>query len=360
MGMAARIGDMTVHGGSVVVGLPTVLIGGMPAARLGDMHVCPMVTPGVPPIPHVGGPILLGSVGVLIGGMPAARQGDMALCVGPPDSIAMGCPTVMIGEISAGGGGGGGGGGGSGGSGSATKGAITSAALAAIEFEATEIESHFLDVKFIDKGKKPIAGYKYVMKDPEGRIQSGMLGGEIKRKGVSEGDFEITLSGIVDARWSVEEADVGDTVKVQVKTVGVEDGSKADILIFVRDGNYTDHLLATLESKISGDALEEDFLLNVDEKFLSICGQKSKNTKYSQPFFFYKINIADLTEQSALLMYKDHVEIKLKDDDGNAVGNIKYEAHLPSGEIREGTLDDQGEAKIENTSPGKIKVKFTN
>lgn len=94
---AARMGDMTAHGGSIVVGLPTVLIGGQPAARLGDMHVCPMVTPGVPPVPHVGGPITLGSATVLIGGQPAARMGDMATCVGPPDTIALGCPTVLIG-----------------------------------------------------------------------------------------------------------------------------------------------------------------------------------------------------------------------------------------------------------------------
>ena len=94
---AARMGDMTAHGGSIVVGFPTVLIGGQPAARLGDMHVCPMVTPGLPPIPHVGGPITLGSATVLIGGQPAARMGDMATCVGPPDTIALGCPTVLIG-----------------------------------------------------------------------------------------------------------------------------------------------------------------------------------------------------------------------------------------------------------------------
>ena len=69
-----------------------------PAARIGDMHVCPMVTPGVPPIPHVGGPILPpGAVTVLIGGMPAARVGDMATCVGPPDVIALGAFTVLIG-----------------------------------------------------------------------------------------------------------------------------------------------------------------------------------------------------------------------------------------------------------------------
>ena len=94
---AARMGDPTAHGGTIVLGFPTVLIGGQPAARISDMHVCPMVTPGVPPIPHVGGPITLGSGTVLIGNMPAARVGDMATCVGPPDTIVMGCPTVLIG-----------------------------------------------------------------------------------------------------------------------------------------------------------------------------------------------------------------------------------------------------------------------
>src|ERR1043165_1386694 len=70
-----------------------------PAARVGDMHVCPMVT-GL--VPHVGGPILPpGCPTVLIGMMPAARVGDMAVCVGPPDVIAMGSPTVMIGGMMA-------------------------------------------------------------------------------------------------------------------------------------------------------------------------------------------------------------------------------------------------------------------
>jgi uncharacterized Zn-binding protein involved in type VI secretion len=69
-----------------------------PAARISDMHVCPMVTPGVPPIPHVGGPILPpGGVTVLVGGLPAARVGDMCVCVGPPDVIVKGSMTVLLG-----------------------------------------------------------------------------------------------------------------------------------------------------------------------------------------------------------------------------------------------------------------------
>jgi uncharacterized Zn-binding protein involved in type VI secretion len=69
-----------------------------PAARLTDMHVCPMVTPGVPPIPHVGGPITgPGMPTVLVANMPAATVGDQAVCVGPPDPIVMGSVTVLIG-----------------------------------------------------------------------------------------------------------------------------------------------------------------------------------------------------------------------------------------------------------------------
>lgn len=71
---------------------------GKPAARISDMHTCPMVTPGLPPIPHVGGPIVgPGCPTVLIGGMPAAVMGDMCTCVGPPDTIILGSTGVMIG-----------------------------------------------------------------------------------------------------------------------------------------------------------------------------------------------------------------------------------------------------------------------
>lgn len=66
-----------------------------PAARMTDMHVCPMFDG---PKPHVGGPIILGNPTVIIGGMMAACVGDMVTCVGPPDSIAIGSPTVMIGN----------------------------------------------------------------------------------------------------------------------------------------------------------------------------------------------------------------------------------------------------------------------
>jgi uncharacterized Zn-binding protein involved in type VI secretion len=65
-----------------------------PAARLTDMHVCPMTTG---PVPHVGGPITgPGAPTVLIGKLPAAVMGDLATCVGPPDTLILGSPKVLI------------------------------------------------------------------------------------------------------------------------------------------------------------------------------------------------------------------------------------------------------------------------
>lgn len=93
---AARVADLTSHGTPLGPGpgSPTVLIGGMPAWRVGsDFHTCPLVTALVP---HVGGVVAMGSMTVLIEGFPAARMGDMVMEVGPPNAIAMGCPTVMI------------------------------------------------------------------------------------------------------------------------------------------------------------------------------------------------------------------------------------------------------------------------
>ncbi|MFN0085515.1 MAG: PAAR domain-containing protein [Blastocatellia bacterium] len=97
MPMAARLGDLTSHGTPLApgVGSVNVLIGGKPAWRaVADFHACPLVT-GL--VPHVGGVVAIGSVTVLINNLPAARQGDQVVEVGPPNAIALGEPTVMIG-----------------------------------------------------------------------------------------------------------------------------------------------------------------------------------------------------------------------------------------------------------------------
>ncbi len=94
---AARVGDSTSHGTPLAPGpgCPTVLIGGRPAWRaLSDFHACPL-SDG--PKPHVGGTVAAGSATVRIGGLPAARQGDVIVETAPPNVIAVGAPDVLIG-----------------------------------------------------------------------------------------------------------------------------------------------------------------------------------------------------------------------------------------------------------------------
>jgi uncharacterized Zn-binding protein involved in type VI secretion len=89
---AARVTDPTGHPGMISgPGVPNVLIGGLPAAVVGDLHACAM-----PPLagPHPLTPIVKGSATVLIGGRPAARMGDLTGCGAP---IILGMPTVQIG-----------------------------------------------------------------------------------------------------------------------------------------------------------------------------------------------------------------------------------------------------------------------
>lgn len=91
MPAAARVGDTTNHGGTITgPGAATVMIGGMPAAVVGDMHVCVM-----PPNTHqpTSSPFTMGSATVLIGGKPAVRVGDTCVCGA---SAVVGCPTVII------------------------------------------------------------------------------------------------------------------------------------------------------------------------------------------------------------------------------------------------------------------------
>lgn len=92
MPFAARVGDPTAHPGTVTgPGVANVLIAGMPAAVVGDLHACSM-----PPTagPHPPSPFPTGSTTVLIGARPALRMGDMAGCGAP---IVAGAPTVLIG-----------------------------------------------------------------------------------------------------------------------------------------------------------------------------------------------------------------------------------------------------------------------
>ena len=308
-----------------------------------------MQTPATPPIPHVGGPVMPPGVPtILICGQPAACVGDMATCTGPPDSIAPpGCPTVILGS-------GGGGGGGAGSGGGSDK--ASTSREAKLE-EGEEPEKHYLDVKFVDKGGKPITGVAYSVKAPDNNETAGTLGGQVKQTGVKEGSYEIHLKAITKAEWSVPEAAVGDKVKLKAETAGIDSGEKASLIIYIKDSNFADHRLEVIESKVDGDKIEEEWELQIDEAFLDD-QERKEGKRYSQPSFCFTVASAGVIARSGVLTYKDFIELELKDEEGKAAADVKYKVYLRNGVVREGTLDSNGYAKIENVPPGKVDVAF--
>lgn len=342
---AARQGDQTAHGGVITVGCPTVLIGGKPAARLTDMHTCPMQTPGTPPIPHVGGPITgPGAPTVLIANMPAAVVGDMCVCTGPPDTISMGCNTVLIGA-----GGGGGGGMSSSGKGGGKAKSKTGEAE----------EGHKLDVSFEDKGGLPAGGANYSLTGPDGKvIEHGPLTGRIKKGGVEEGTYKIIVHAISKAEWSKTEAKVGDDLTLKAKTVGIDSGKPAIITVYMRDINASDKQIAQITDKVSGDKIEVDWKFQVDDSLLKAQQKKSESGGYSSPSFFFTVEADHCNARSGILQLTDYLEIELNDEDGSAMSDVPYRVLLPNGEVRTGKLDGSGKAKIENVPPGRSQVSF--
>ncbi len=351
---AARVSDSTSHGGVIIPpGCPTVLIGGMPAARLMDMHVCPFVTPGVPPVPHVGGPISgPGVPTVLIGGLPAAVMGDMATCVGPPATIVTGCATVLIGS---GGGGGGGGGGG------AAQSAAASAVSAMVAEPGPQAEGpHWFKTQFLDSADLPVTEVRYELTDPDGRLSNAVLTGDgaVRRGGLPEaGDFKIQLFAVYNAQWSKTEAKVGDVVKLNAETVGYTDGTQALFRIWERDIDGTDKLTAELTAEVKGDKIETQWEYQYPED-REVDQAPEGASGYSFPEYFFIVHVQGDRARSGQLTYQDHIEIELKDQDDNPIADEAYILRLPNGEVRQGCLDQNGYKKEEDLPPGRWDIEF--
>lgn len=349
---AARMGDPTAHGGVIMGGFPTVLIGGMPAARLTDMHVCPMVTPAVPPIPHVGGPITgPGVPTVLIGGMPAACVGDMAVCVGPPSTILMGCLTVLIGP-----GGGGGGGGGAGSSGAAS--AMASAKHAKSgSVESTTKEKHWVEYKLLDKAGNPVSGIDYKLtdtgqKESYGKVKSD---GRITRDAIAEGNCDLILKKLFNAKWSKDLVKPGDKVELSVEAEGLENGDEVTFYIWQKDIKKPDSQIKFIESKIQGNKAKAEWEVSSGKE----TPEEKDKEGYSCPQYYFTILCnPDLTAHSGMLYIEDYIEIEVKDDEGKPKANEEFILYLPDGKILNEKVDSNGYKKIEKIPAGKYSISF--
>jgi hypothetical protein len=272
-------------------------------------------------------------------------MGDMLTCSGPPDSVMVGCPTVLIGE------GGGGGGGGAG-----PAGAAASAALAGDDPDSDE--DHYIDVKFTDKKGNPIKGVKYDLKRPDARQTKGTLGGKLRKTGVPQGNYDIQLKGVAKPKVSSSKVKVGGKVNVRATTFGIESGTQATVSIFEKDSNSADRLVDVIKTKVENDKIEAEWEFKVNDEHIASQDSKKKRGGYTSPEYYFVAAVEECSAKSDFLRYHDEIELKLLDEDDKPVKNAGYKIFLPNGDIRKGKLDSDGYAKEENIPPGKVEVVF--
>lgn len=352
---AARLTDMTTHGGVITTpGCPTVQIGGLPAARVTDMHICPM-TSG--PAPHVGGPILPPcSATVLIGGLAAARVGDLATCTGPPDTIVKGCNTVLIGD--AGGGGGGGG--------SAGAGAAASAGMAASgEGGSGEEGPHWIEYHFVDSAGNSISNVDCHFTAPDGVESVRVLGasGIIRWSGQEAGQANARPISLDNAQWSSDTAEVEEAVTMSADIEGYDPGTEATFSVYKRDIRGADELVITIQAQTEASTVQAEWQYEYPEEIEGTEDDQTgmgRPTGYSNPDYYFIVRVEGRPARSGFLVIHDTLEIELKDPDEEPVPDEEYILYLPSGEIRTGTLDGGGTALEENIPPGYCEIRFPN
>ncbi len=295
----------------------------------------------------------------------------------------MGFPTVLIGEIA--GGGGGGGGGGAGGASSAAEAAAQSVVRAISGGGGGQrsreqgsappppggapppgttpppvttppgAEGHWIEFQFVDTAGNPVSDILYEFTAPDGEESVSTLGsgGTVKWKGETAGQGKVKLIFIVNAHWSQQEAQVGETVKLMADVEGYDSGTPAIFKVYEQNVSGSDRLITTITSDTQGDKAEAEWGYEYPEDI-----DKSVRKGYSSPQYYFEVTVGRGKDRSGLLEYKDYVEIEVKHEDDKPFANEEYVLRICSGEIRKGNLDQNGFKREENIPPGWCNVRF--
>jgi hypothetical protein len=313
-----------------------------------------MMTPGVPPIPHVGGPVSLGSTGVMVGKKPGARISDMAVCVGPPSMNALGCFTVLWGEV------GSGSQGASAGSAAAAQAASKKGPKAIAPFPLAQppkgSEHHVIDVLFVDSAGKPLSGVPYEIEDPDKKKIVGVstIDGEAHYGGYAEkGSITVTVFGLGNLKWSKPEAKLKEKVSYAADADGFEDGTAATVQILEEAGSKY-RVLETIETTVSGAKIKGDWTWK--EEYLP--GEPPEGIAL-EPIFRFQVVVGPFVAVSEPLKLTNTLTVKVtKAKDNVAFKDLAYEITLGTGQVKTGQLDASGKVTVEKVPPGRHKVRL--
>ena len=189
-------------------------------------------------------------------------------------------------------------------------------------------------------------------------MDTGFLRGDgiLRRDWVPAGTGKVKLFSVTNAEWSKHEAETGDTVQLTADVDGFEPGTPAEITIFERDVNGGDDVVDTIETEVGGGKVEAEWeyrLVEEDEP-----EAPEEGDRYSFPEYCFSVRVEQCRAVSGLLFYKDWLEIEMLDEEDNPVPDAEYRFLAPNGEVKQGKLDSNGTARMENLPPGAERVRF--
>jgi len=329
MPAAARLGDVTAHGGVLTSAAATVYIENKPAARVGDMHVCPMLEAG--PIAHVGGGVLNGISNVMIEGKIAASVGSVCLCCGQPDHIAQGAVTVIFGgqsQLSR-----------------ASQECINSlhqVRLAQVGLPPTPHGRHFLALQFCDEQGQGLNNLRYRLIGHGIDAQYGELDaqGYLRRYNLSRAQsYCVRLQALIHIDWDIPEAAFGDEVHV--------------LLRFSDPKLQQTHRVAIYRCYTNGQA-------SLQQQLTVVChaGQGKQvwvvalgdEADFPVLGYYFVLSLGDQVYRSGVLCLRHAVDIQLHDL--QSIPSTPLQITLADNARHALSVDGNGRARAESVSAG--------
>jgi hypothetical protein len=170
---------------------------------------------------------------------------------------------------------------------------------------------------------------------------------------------------ITNMKWSAGEARRGDLLTLSADLDRVESGTGLLVTIYEYDSDGAHDRITELPAVVENGKIELSWEYQYHEDVDEIPTEEEMREyggSYNPPEYFFTVKFIDyefgLDQESGLLTFKDYLEIELADEYGNRSAGEKYKILLPDGSEQEGTLDDNGYARVENVPPGRVRIEF--
>jgi hypothetical protein len=212
----------------------------------------------------------------------------------------------------------------------------------------------------VDKAGNPVGQAQYEFTAPDQGKTEGRLGddGMVRWTGPTAGQGTVRILSVTQARWSQEEARLGDTVNLTATVEGYDTGTPATFLIYERDVGGADDLIASLEADTLADSVTTTWEYEYTEDRDDVLTDEEIRSGYSAPEYYFEVTVGKSRTRSGLLKFKDYIEIELKNTDDEPMAHESFIVLLPNGQMRMGVLNGDGYARVDHIPPGYCRVLF--